>query len=298
MSRLRRIAPRAFAIAAALALAVAAPASAERALRSAGTSLRFAPEILRDLGIALANVAPTGAPLRDGALGFAVETGASRVAFAAPGGDFESFASADLRHAGGFALRVGGAVIDLARFRLSAAALPHLLELRDRRGRRWLVVDRAHAKLDGDRLAIANADLLIAPELARAIGRPDLAWTYLGELDAELEFAGGDAAASSAPRAVGRDRRVRGQRRSARRPRDGSAHEHDAGRARARRARSDGARGDRAQSGSRRRRVVSHDRARCAGRSAPVPRDGLLPALGRRAAPDRAVRRPSTPTSP
>ena len=74
-------------------------------------------------------------------------TFASTVALDAVGGDYEGFAAADLRHAGGFALRWIGARIDLAGFRLTEAAPPHALELRDARGARWLLVDKPHALL-------------------------------------------------------------------------------------------------------------------------------------------------------
>jgi hypothetical protein len=185
-------------IAAAFALVVllAIPAASDTDLRAGTVSLRFDPEILGNLGIGLVDVAQTAAPLRDGALGFAVVAPASRVAFDAPSGDFESFAHADLRHAGGFALQLADAVIDLHAFRFSEAAAPRLLALRDAQGARWLVVDRPHAVLAGDRLALADADLLLAPEFAQRLGRPDLAWTYVGELDARLTFASTSAAAA------------------------------------------------------------------------------------------------------
>ncbi len=178
--------------AAALALgnSLAAPTvgPAHPTLRAGVTSLRFSAEILADLGIELAQVTETSAPLREGALGFALDAAASRAVFPAAGGDFEAFDAADLRHAGGFALRLRGATVDLAGFRLAEAAAPYVLELRDARDRRWLLVDRPHAHLASAELSLSDADVLIAPELARLLGRPDLSATYIGALDAQLSL--------------------------------------------------------------------------------------------------------------
>src|SRR5262245_6899007 len=162
----------AFGLGAALAAPAAGPASTR--LRAGVTSLQFSVDILADLGIELVDVAETRSPLRDGALGFAVDVPASSVALDADGGDYEGFAAADLRHAGRFALRLHGARVDLAAFRLTEAAAPYALVVRDAQGRRWFLVDKPHAVLAPDLLSLANADLLIAPELAALLRRPDL----------------------------------------------------------------------------------------------------------------------------
>lgn len=182
-----------------LALALAAPAAAvtHPSLRAGVTSLRFSADILRDLGIELVDVAASEAPLREGALGFALDAGHSQAAFDAVGSDFEGFASADLRHAGGFALRLNGVRIDFSGFQLRATAAPHALELRDAQDRRWFLVDRPHALLTPDLLSVSEADLLIAPELAALLGRADLAHTYIGVLDLRLSFT--SAGAPGAP---------------------------------------------------------------------------------------------------
>ena len=146
-------------------------------------------------------MASTNPPLREGALGFAVAVPPSTATFEGSGSDFEGFSAADLRHAGGFALRWQGVRVDLSNFQLRETAAPHALELRDAQSARWLVVDRPQAVLTSDRLAIANADVLLAPELAALIGRPDLAWTWIGVLDAELALdpapGGGSSMAAS-----------------------------------------------------------------------------------------------------
>jgi hypothetical protein len=189
----------------ALGASLAEPAAAplEMPLRSGVTSLRFQPEILADLGLEQADVAPTAAALREGAQGFALAVPPSAAAIDARGDDFEGFASADLRHAGGFALRRGDARIELGKFRLAETAPPYALELRDAQGARWLWVDRPHALLGQGLLSLANADLLIAPELAAWLGRPDLAGTYVGVLDAELAFGPEAGGASSAAAVAG-----------------------------------------------------------------------------------------------
>jgi hypothetical protein len=181
-------------------LAAHATAPAPSPLRGGVTSLRFNAEILADLGIELVDVAETSAPLRHGALGFALDIPGSTVALDGVGGDFEGFAATDLRHAGGFALRVDGVRVDLAGFRLTSTASRYTLELRDAQDRRWLFVDKPHAVLAPDGLSISNADLVIAPEFAALIGRPDLSGSYIGVLDAELslELAESGATASEA----------------------------------------------------------------------------------------------------
>src|SRR5262245_60920737 len=182
----------------ALGASLALPAAAADArLRAGATSLRFSAEILADLGIELVEVAESSTPLRDGALGFAIDASRSTVGLDARGGDFEGFVSADLRHTGGFALRLDGARIDLAGFRLARAAAPYALELRDARGVRWLLVDKPHALLSPERLSLATADLLLAPELATLLGRPDLSGSYVGVLDAQLTLDSAQAAATS-----------------------------------------------------------------------------------------------------
>ena len=195
----------AFVVALALGASLAAPAAApaNTRLRAGVTSLHFSVDILADLGIELVDVAETRTPLRDGALGFAVDVPPSSVALDAVGGDYEGFAAADLRHAGGFALRLNGARVDLAGFQLTESAAPYALALRDVQGRRWLLVDKPHALLAADRLSLADADLLIAPELAGLLGRPDLSGSYIGVLDARLLLEPAAPGATSSEAAAG-----------------------------------------------------------------------------------------------
>jgi hypothetical protein len=191
----------ALALGASLAAPAGAPANTQ--LRAGVTSLHFSVDILADLGIELVEVAETGAPLRDGALGFAVDVPPSSAALDAVGGDYEGFVAADLRHAGGFALRLNGARVDLAGFRLSEAAAPYALELRDAQGRRWLLVDKPHGLLAPDLLTLSNADVLLAPELAALLGRPDLSGSYIGVLDAQLSIEATRPGATSSEAVAG-----------------------------------------------------------------------------------------------
>jgi hypothetical protein len=160
-------------------LATKSTPSGHGALRAGTTSLSFAPEILADLGLDLVDVRESSPPLRQPALGFEVDVPPSTVTLDAAGNDFEGFVAADLRHAGGFALRTKGVRLDFSAFQLHETAAPHALELRDAQGTRWFWIDKPQAVLTADWLAIENADLLIAPELAELLGRPDLAETYI-----------------------------------------------------------------------------------------------------------------------
>lgn len=194
----------AFALALVFLLASArAPAETSPALRAGVTSIRFSAEILADLGIELADVVSTEAPLRDGAHGFALDVPHSTVALDAAGNDFEGFAVTRLRHAGGFVLRAKGERIDLSGFGLHETAPPYALELRDAKGRRWFLVDRPHAILTPDLLSISEADLVIAPELAAVLGRTDLAHTYIGVLELRLSFVVAGAGTAPAAAALG-----------------------------------------------------------------------------------------------
>jgi hypothetical protein len=174
-----------------------APASGPP-IRAGVTSLRFASEVLADLGIEVAGATRAGVGLREGALGFDLDAGRSSLAWSGGAGDFEGFAAADLRHAGGFALSHGEQRIDLAGFHLAAAAPPHALELRDARGSRWLWVGRSHVRLTPDHLSLSYGDLSLAPELAAWLGRPELEGQYVGVLDLELSLAPGSPLAPSA----------------------------------------------------------------------------------------------------
>ena len=182
-----------------LIVAVLAPSLVSAELSSGETSLRFDTDILSNLGIRLVAVEQTATSRHSGGLGFRVEA-SSQVAFDAPGGDFEGFESIGLRHVGGFALAVSGRTLRFDGVPLSAADPPYELALRDATGALRLVTRSMHASLspDGSSLYIANADILIAPELAALLGRPDLTGSYLGVLEAELRFEGPTAAAQGA----------------------------------------------------------------------------------------------------
>jgi hypothetical protein len=191
--RLRRAFARLF-----LIVAILAPTLASADLNSGETSIRFDLDILSDLGIGIVAVEQTAPPMRSGGLGFRVEA-SSEIAFEAPGGDFEGFENIELRHAGGFALVVSEQTLEFDGVRLTAAASPSDFALRDASGTVRLLARSMHARLspDGSSLHIANADLLIAPEFAALLGRPDLAGSYVGVLDAEFNFETAGSAAQA-----------------------------------------------------------------------------------------------------
>lgn len=161
-------------------------------LEGGQTTFAFEARILADLGIQLENVSTTASASRSGGLGFAVAPAASSLAFAAPAGDFERFSALALRHAGGFALAVGGQLIAFDGARLEAAPPPHFLRVVDSAGQAWLDVGHPHAQLSPDQraLTIENADLLVTPALAVLLGRPELEGSYVGVLDTSLVLTG------------------------------------------------------------------------------------------------------------
>ncbi len=188
------------------ALTAAALAAAASLAQPAGadapggtTSLRLDPAVLASHGIALAGAAPSAPGLREGALGFRVRPG-SALATAGGPGDVEGFAAADLRHAGGVALEIDGARLRFPGVALARAEPPHDLALRDADGRVQLLATGMHARLDagGRALRVRHADLVFAPALAARLGRPELAGTYVGVLDADWTLASPPAAPGAA----------------------------------------------------------------------------------------------------
>ena len=181
-----------------LRLRVALGAALLGALPAAGqelvggeTQLAFEATILADLGIRLEGVLSTAPSTRPGGLAFAVSVPESEVAFGAPGGDFEGFAAASIRHAGGFTLAIHGQRVALDGVRLALSGERSQLSVVDASGQAWLDVTRPHARLseDGGELGLANADLLVTPALAALLGRPELAGSFVGVLDATLRIA-------------------------------------------------------------------------------------------------------------
>jgi hypothetical protein len=182
-----------------LVVAVLVPTSVTAGLSSGETSIRFDVDILTDLEIAIVAVEQTAPPMHSGGLTFRVDV-SSQIAFDAPGGDFEGFESIELRHTGGFALAISGQMLQFDGVPFSAAASPYNFALHDATGTPRLLVRSMHARLspNGSSLHIANADLLIAPEFAALLGRPDLAGSYVGVLDAEFNFEISEGAAQGA----------------------------------------------------------------------------------------------------
>ena len=127
-------------------------------------------------------------PSRPGYLGFAIEPDGG-LDFLAPRGHFSRLDSGALRHVGGLALLHAGEAIELRGFVLRPASGDGaMMELADADGTRWFTVHnpQPHLVPRERHLYLANVDLLLAPELAALLGRPDLVGLYAGTLDLTL----------------------------------------------------------------------------------------------------------------
>jgi len=174
-NRTRSFAPRrrALVVVGLVALLAAADATA-----AGVTSLAFEESVLRDLGLSVQSAGSAPAHSAEHA-GFAIRDD-STLAFAAPGGDFEGFDGGALRHRGGLILELPDRSVDLSDFELRVSGGPGELALFDRGGRRWLLFEKPQPHVVAGELLLQNVDVNVAPELARALGRPELAGRYLG----------------------------------------------------------------------------------------------------------------------
>jgi hypothetical protein len=173
-------------------------ATAQTLVASGSTRITLDARIAGDLGLAVPD-----APVVGDGVEFGVAA-PSDLELDAVGGDFEGFAAGSLSHASAFTLVARGVEIPLTDFRLAPGSSPLDLDLRDRDGRRWLVLDSIHARLARGLLELRNVDVLLAPELASLLGRPELSWSYLGVVQADWRIVG-DVAPSAralAPRGV------------------------------------------------------------------------------------------------
>ncbi len=148
------------------------------------TTIRFNPDILADLGIVIAGTEASGMPRKAGDLRFEASD-TSDLVFDAPGGDLEALGRGELRHRGGFALALEDGPLSLLGFRLRVAPAPAVFDLLDAEGRRWFVLHHAHPLLRPERqeLLLLNMDLILAPELALRLGRPELTGLFAGAVE-------------------------------------------------------------------------------------------------------------------
>jgi hypothetical protein len=178
----------------------AAPASDDptRVEPEAGTtSIRFDERALTALGIRVLRSEGAVPGLRAEASGYATSPG-SWLELHASLPDFEGFRRGSLAHEGGPVFELpGGAQASLVGFEIAPAAVgAHgALELRDRAGRRWFVLERMHfrSSADGTRAQLRNVDVELAPELARQLGWPEAAGAVVGVADLDLSLASAGA---------------------------------------------------------------------------------------------------------
>jgi hypothetical protein len=165
---------------------------------SATSFLEFYPAILGDLGIAASAIetgdgaVAAGKPGKGTGLGAALAFSvlpSSSVVVHRNGGHFKGFESGTLRHAGGPVLELpDGGRLRLRGFSLEVASPRADFDLLDAAGTRWLILDNMQweSSADGSRLWLLGLDVLLAPELAERIGRPDLAGSFIGTMDIAL----------------------------------------------------------------------------------------------------------------
>lgn len=185
-------------LAAGLALADAWTAPA------AVTSISLDPDVLRDLGLERTGDLPTGRS--PGFPGSAYRTvPPSLLRFDAPRGDFETFASGSLRHAGGFVLTPRtGEPISLYGFELRVAAGLDDFHLLDASGTHWLSIRQMQftAAVPRQELWIVNASIHLSDAFATRLGRPALTDAWIGVANLRLPAILPDEVAA-APQGVG-----------------------------------------------------------------------------------------------
>jgi hypothetical protein len=110
--------------------------------------------------------------------------------FEVHGAGLKAFVGGELRAAGGHVLDFAGGRIDLTGFRLvprtgGAAGAAPVLDLVGADGRAWFYVDHLMYALvdDRSRLAVRTMDLRITPELARRLGKPEVAGWVVADME-------------------------------------------------------------------------------------------------------------------
>ncbi len=148
------------------------------------TSILFDTALLRGLGVEVIGAIPRAEPARAGALAFAIQAGA-RLSYAGAYPNNAGFSSGSLTHSGGLTLAFDDLQLSLQGFELRAAEEPYIFDLYDSEGQRWFRLGSAHtgSSADGSELRLLNCDMLLSPEFAAALGRPDLAETFVGTAD-------------------------------------------------------------------------------------------------------------------
>lgn len=165
-------------------LSSAAVSGQEAELAGGRTELRLNLHLLDDLGIAVSAVSDTSGPRAQGfaAFGFPIlET--TRLGLALPGGSYHGPISGYLAHQGGFELEWSGGEISLAGFELHPGLPPNAFELRATDGSLVFVLDNSHpqSNADGSEYLFLDMDVRLSEQLARRLGRPEVAGVAVGE---------------------------------------------------------------------------------------------------------------------
>lgn len=126
-------------------------------------------------------------------------------------GKLRSFLGGSLQASGGHVIDTAAGRIDLRDFRLvprpAAAGVPPVLDLVGADGKSWFYVDRLMYELVDDQrnLAVRTMDLRVSPELARRLGKPEVAdWVIADmELSTQVLRRGDDPTGAYVPRWAG-----------------------------------------------------------------------------------------------
>ena len=179
---------------------LAVPAFAEQVwqVRGGVTSISIADYMLRDLGLKMTQVRETATPLQkyEAPMGFGFAQNAD-MSVITTGGMFKEFSGGQVRSTGGFTV-TGKKAFPLKEINLVPNGRFGWENLTVRSGTDR-VFDVTAARIYFDRpknkMTIIGADLTIANDLARKIGRPELTGQFVGtiSIEADVVQTGGDA---------------------------------------------------------------------------------------------------------
>lgn len=165
-------------------LPLAAGASQQWKVTGGDTTMTLYTSMLRDLGIEVVNLKQTGTPMPDveSPVGFAI-TSASDLEFQVANRSVSQFLRGSIRHTGGFDLRWAGKSYSFQNFevRLRDYRDPHSLYVQVGKD---AVAYLEYAQIRLDRrtslFELGGMDVRLSPDLARRMGRPELAGQIIG----------------------------------------------------------------------------------------------------------------------
>jgi hypothetical protein len=152
------------------------------------TRLAFNRALLEGLGVSWSITREgAGSDLAPASADLAVR-GTSAIKFVAPGADVGQFLGGSLAHAEGLRIARGGLSLDIAALELVARRDGLAFDVRDAQGAAWFTLPAAASFDPGQgTLEIFDASLLVAPDLAAALGLPELEGACAGSVSARLE---------------------------------------------------------------------------------------------------------------